>query len=47
MMRVPDKDVSFAVAMALLVAIALAALFCDPHFRPPAESGGFRTSLVK
>jgi hypothetical protein len=46
-MRAWDKDVSFTVAMVLLVVIALAALFFDPHFKPPAESGGFRTGLVK
>jgi len=33
-MKIGDKDMAFAVALALLLALSLAAFFCDPHWQP-------------
>jgi len=33
-MKATDRDLAFAVALALLIAVTLAAFFCDPHLRP-------------
>jgi hypothetical protein len=33
-MKAPDRDLAFAVALALLIAVTVAAFFCDPHWRP-------------
>ena len=34
MMKTADRDTAYAVALVLLLAISLAAFFCDPHWQP-------------
>jgi hypothetical protein len=33
-MKTTDRDLAYSVALALLLAISLAAFFCDPHWQP-------------
>jgi hypothetical protein len=33
-MKTSDRDTAYAVALVLLLAISLAAFFCDPHWQP-------------
>lgn len=33
-MKTADRELAYAVALVLLLAISLAAFFCDPHWRP-------------
>jgi hypothetical protein len=33
-MKTAERDVAYAVALALLLGISLAAFFCDPHWQP-------------
>jgi hypothetical protein len=33
-MKTADRDRAYAVALVLLLALSLAAFFCDPHWQP-------------
>ncbi len=36
-MKTADHDPAFAVALVVLLALSLAAFFCDPHWQPPGS----------